>query len=176
MKTYQRRNVGTTEVSHLVWRHDGGESMDDAREIIAERDELAARQWASHFHSHRDGWEVSWPVTVRVWNLQKKTLVDIEVYREMIPEFEPGRPTTVDHVLCAECGAFPAACTGLYNNPCTEFRDALGFRRSSPVKDAPACEVVLEICEDSPDKPACDLCCDHDRTEHGHCHPLQEPT
>jgi hypothetical protein len=46
----------------------------------------AAEAYASYAHSHRDGWESSWPLRFRV-RLEDGSTQDFEVEREMVPEF-----------------------------------------------------------------------------------------
>ena len=46
----------------------------------------AAEAYADYVHSHRDGWESSWPLTFRVLCPDGST-ADFEVDREYVPEF-----------------------------------------------------------------------------------------
>jgi hypothetical protein len=46
----------------------------------------AAEAYASYAHSHRDGYESSWPLKFRV-QCQDGSIQDFEVDREVVPEF-----------------------------------------------------------------------------------------
>lgn len=52
--------------------------------------EDAAEQYADHFHSHRDGWESTWPITFVVHDGKGFFLVEVD--REFDPTFSAGRP------------------------------------------------------------------------------------
>ncbi len=53
----------------------------------------AAELYADYFHSHRDGWENTWPLQFIVFDGERYHLVEVE--REMVPEFRAGKPTIV---------------------------------------------------------------------------------
>jgi len=63
---------------------------DDVRE--------AAERYADYFHSHRDGWECTWPVEFVVHDGVGYFIVEVE--REMVPDFHAGKPTPL-HVEAA---------------------------------------------------------------------------
>jgi len=48
--------------------------------------EVAAERYADYVHSHRDGWEATWPLVMRV-RCPDGSVVDVEVERESVPEF-----------------------------------------------------------------------------------------
>jgi hypothetical protein len=78
---------------YKAWRHEREEKETDARELGAIDVRAAAMLWARYAHSD-GGWEWTWPITVRVRDPQGK-LWDVEVERELVPEFVPGKPVAV---------------------------------------------------------------------------------
>lgn len=75
---------------YKAWSDDRGETEANAREYGAIDVMAAAKLWASHAHRHRDAWEWAWPITVRVREPSGATW-DVEVEREMVPEFWSGK-------------------------------------------------------------------------------------
>lgn len=61
-----------------------------------------------------------------------------------------------DPLACARCGK-PAVCVGLY---------------AGKKHVAGTCDVVLELCEDTVDRPCCDDCCSH-AYDNAHCHKIE---
>lgn len=79
---------------YKTWRHEVGETEDDAREWVAIDVRRAAQCWAAFAHRHLSGFEYTWPIVVRVRDPQGK-LWDVMVDRVMVPEFEADKPQPV---------------------------------------------------------------------------------
>jgi hypothetical protein len=79
---------------YKAWRHECDEKEADARQYGALDVAAAAKLWAAYAHSHYNGWEWSWPIVVRVRDPDGK-LWDVEVERETVPDFIPGKPRPV---------------------------------------------------------------------------------
>lgn len=76
---------------YKVWRPDVGETEDTAREYAAHDVPSAAAAHSRHCHYHLGGWEWSWPITFHVKDPTNDRTYSVEVEREMIPEFVPGK-------------------------------------------------------------------------------------
>lgn len=94
--------MGEYRVWCLSWEDDekDGESYPDTPPMFstgivdetrwANDDRDAVRLYAEYCHSHRDGWESTWPLRFRV-RLPTGETRDYDVEREAVPEFVVGR-------------------------------------------------------------------------------------
>lgn len=77
-----------------VWLADEHEYDGSAKEYTVYEPREAVLKHADHYHSHRDGWEASWPIDFIVRDLGEKypydadgTLYKFDVDRETVPHF-----------------------------------------------------------------------------------------